>query len=194
MRLDPKSRFRNGSMDPERLNNERDESEGGVAADPDYADLVAYLDGELSEEAVARVERRLADDERFRQHLASLQRSWDALGSIPPTVVNENFTRSTLEMVAVSISDSQRRETTTRRWRLGVAWVPIAAAIGVAGVIGFFAIRYQQQQQTQALLKDLPVIERVDLYRNVGDIDFLVRLADEGLFQENLEATDESSQ
>ena len=42
-------------------------------------ELVAYLDGELSPEAVQRVEHRLASDPEFRERLNSLQRAWSML-------------------------------------------------------------------------------------------------------------------
>ena len=41
-------------------------------------ELVAYLDGELDPVDSSRVERRLADDELYRQRLAEMQHAWDA--------------------------------------------------------------------------------------------------------------------
>ena len=36
----------------------------------------------------------------------------------------------------------------------------------------------------EKLLRDLPVIEDMELYRQAGDVDFLRKLHDEGLFPE----------
>ena len=42
-------------------------------------EIVAYLDGELSPQESAQVERRLASDETYRQKLQSMERAWAAL-------------------------------------------------------------------------------------------------------------------
>ena len=41
------------------------------------------------------------------------------------------------------------------------------------------------------MLRDLPVLENYDEYRQVGDIEFLRLLRDEGLFAEDEEEHDE---
>ena len=44
-------------------------------SDPDREEMVAYLDGELGDDARRRVERRLAEDSSFRTALNDLSRS-----------------------------------------------------------------------------------------------------------------------
>ena len=75
-------------------------------------ELVAYLDGELDAEAGRRLEQRLADDATARSALRGLQVSWDALDELDQADVGQDFTRTTLEMVAVratkDVEESQR--------------------------------------------------------------------------------------
>lgn len=146
--------------------------------------LVAYLDGELAADEVAVVEQRLAQDEDYREHLRQLQQSWDLLESLPRTSVNEDFTRSTVEMVAVSVGQQvhQRlnQDSWNRRIRLGMTGL-VAAVFAVGG----FGLVYERlTRENRQLMRDLPVIERVDLYREVNSIEFLEKLAAEGLFDE----------
>ena len=69
---------------------------------PDTDELVAYLDGELSADECRRVERRLASDAEYRRRLTELEQAWTALEALPSTVVDEDFARTTIEMVAVA--------------------------------------------------------------------------------------------
>ncbi|HAN97489.1 MAG TPA: hypothetical protein DCQ98_08690 [Planctomycetaceae bacterium] len=153
-----------------------------TAVDAEHDDLVAYLDGELSTEDTARIDRRLTEEPRLRQRLATLQQSWDLLEALPRSSVAESFTRSTLEMVALSAQhELAQARPTGRRSRRG-GWLLIGSLAVAASFAGFLAVRYRLDQSNRKLIDDLPVIERVDLYRNVGDIEFLVRLSEEGLF------------
>ena len=82
--------------------------------EPIEVDLVAYLDGELEAAELQRVEDRLSRDPDYRLRLRQLQGTWDLLDELPRSSVNESFTRSTVEMVAVqaeeSLQTAQRRE------------------------------------------------------------------------------------
>ena len=60
---------------------------------------MAYLDGELSAEECRRVEQRLANDADYRRRLTELEQAWSALEALPPTKVDDDFARTTIEMV-----------------------------------------------------------------------------------------------
>ena len=59
-----------------------------------------------------------------------------------------------------------------------------AALVIGCGVAGFLLIAGVYGRPNERLLRDLPVIENVELYRQAGDLDFLHKLQDEGLFVE----------
>jgi hypothetical protein len=104
------------------------------------------------------------------------------LDEIPRTEVDESFARTTVEMVAVSGADGiqELRQQTLRRtqraWALGVAGVGLAAAAGYL-VVWFFLDAPNRQ-----LVRDLPIIENLDAYRDAESVDFLRALAHDELF------------
>ncbi|MCA9151166.1 MAG: zf-HC2 domain-containing protein [Planctomycetales bacterium] len=149
--------------------------------------LVAYLDGELSPTESAAVEQRLSTDDEFRKLLRGLQEAWDLLDDLPHPTVGDGFTKTTVEMVAVRLSEDTDRAVVKAqqrgRWRV-IATI-LATAAGL--IAGFLVMRHQQQADDRALLTDLPVIERVDQYTQVDDIQFLESLANSELFVDNFE-------
>lgn len=145
-------------------------------------ELVAYLDGELDAGAAARVERRLADDATYRSRLAQLERAWDMLDSLQRTEADDNFTRSTVAMVALRAEDDVAAETRTARQTRGLAWAGLAGAACLAAGLGYWALQSRLTQPNRELVRDLPVIEKIDQLGNVDSVDFLKRLQSEGLF------------
>jgi anti-sigma factor RsiW len=148
------------------------------------AQLVAYLDGELDSEASSVVERRLSEDADYRRALRQLQRSWDLLDHLPQADVDETFTQSTVALVALQAADdvdrAQTRRTNRERW-FGLVGAGSALAAFVAG---YLIVTTTASRSNRALLRDLPVIERLDEYRYVDDVEFLRMLHRAGLFPE----------
>ncbi len=145
-------------------------------------ELVAYLDGELPDADRARIERRLADDVACQRKLAQLQKAWDLLDMLQKSEPGAEFTRSTVEMVAIQ-QEKEAELLQSSFKRNQVAWFVgggIAIALSLAG--GFFLAQYQLQAPERQLLQDMPVIERVDQLRHAESVEFLERLRQEGLF------------
>lgn len=147
-------------------------------------ELTAYLDGELDAVAVRQVEDRLAADPAYRDELTRLQRAWDLLDRLPRCTVGESFTRTTMEMVAVAAEEelaAQTAQLPRRRRRRGAA---AAVGVAVAAVAGFVVGRQFWPDPNAALIRDLPVIENLEMYRQAESLEFLRRLHDSGLFGE----------
>jgi hypothetical protein len=148
-------------------------------------ELSAYLDGELPPEQSRQVEQLLAADVSVRRRLRSLEASWGALDELHSTPLDDRFTQTTMEMVALAAHDDvvatcaampqQRR----RRWKL------MLGALLVAAGAGFALVALLRGDPDRRLLEDLPVLERLEQYRQVRDLDFLKRLATEHLFEED---------
>lgn len=149
--------------------------------------LVAYLDGELDANNRSRVEQRLAADAEFRTRLRMLQRTWDALDVLGRADANEAFTRTTVEFVAVKtaqdVQHEKQRQVRKRLWTW-VAWTACGLASATAGFVVLTQILSRPDRQ---LVRDLPVIERVDEYRNADSLEFLKALDESGLFAAELE-------
>jgi hypothetical protein len=141
--------------------------------------LVAYLDGELSPEDGAVVESRLAGDDSFRRELQELQRAWDALNQLPRPAADEDFTRTTLEMVAIAAQEDVQAATTalpSRRRRYAARILGLVVAAVVAGAL---LARLIWPDRNDELIANLPIIENIDAYRHLGGMEFLQRLHEE---------------
>jgi hypothetical protein len=147
-------------------------------------ELVAYLDGELDGEATRRMEHRLASEEPVRRRLQQLAQSWDLLDQLPRTTVDENFTRSTVEIVALAAEKELGHATATEPRRRWLRWVLTPVAAVAACWVGFIVVDQLRPDPNLELLRDLPVIENQDVLKEAGNIDFLRKLDKDGLFPE----------
>jgi anti-sigma factor RsiW len=156
--------------------------DAGARESPVEEELVAYLDGELDDSASRRIEQLLATDPNVRCDLQRLDRTWHLLDQLDRVTPDEDFTRTTLEMVAVAAEDDVRQKRAElprrrhRRWLIGGAGLLAAAAAG------FFCVALLRPNPNQRLLEDLPVLQNLDPYRQVDNIEFLRLLDREGLF------------
>ena len=148
--------------------------------------LVAYLDGELAADEQVRVERRLAVDPEFRARLAQLQRAWDLLDSLERTEADEDFARSTVEMVAVKAADDVQAERNKSRLRQAWLYAVGGTAMAMSLIAGYLLVARVADRPNRELVRDLPVIERVDEYRNAESVEFLRELHQEGLFAQEV--------
>lgn len=155
-----------------------------TGTDPIVEELTAYLDGEMDAAGVRAVEERLARDGAYREQLKKLERTWDLLDRLPKAEVDEQFTRTTMEMVALAATEDARQAATERpKLQRRQRWIGLLTS--AAALVAGFAIGHQLWPDPNArLLKDLPVVENLDLYYQVEDVDFLRMLDREGLFKD----------
>lgn len=150
-----------------------------------YEELSAYLDGELDTENVRRVEDRLARDVDYRSELQRMERAWGLLDRLPRATVDEAFTKTTIEMVALAASEdaqavlAEQPRRRRRRRLLGVV------GMLAAGLIGFVIGTQVWTDPNEQLLRDLRVLQNFERYYQAGEIEFLRMLEKEGLFEES---------
>jgi anti-sigma factor RsiW len=145
-------------------------------------ELVAYLDGELDAETEARIVRRLADDPRYNQRLIQLQRAWDLLDTLQQTESDDDFVHSTVAMVAVQAEQDAKTQKVRIVRRRNLMWLAIAGVVLLSATLGYLVIQHRLNREDRELVRDLPVIEHVDEYRTIENLDFLKQLAQENLF------------
>ena len=152
--------------------------------DGSYDQLVAYLDGELDADSSTQIERRLAEDEEFRRELRQLQRAWEMLDELPKSEVSELFAQTTVEMVALSAEQEwqQQQETDGRRTRWG--WILAVCGLAMAALAAYWLTSVGLNHDNEKLVRDLPVIENIELYRDGENLDYIRELAESGLFDE----------
>lgn len=161
--------------------------------DPEQREnLIAYLDGELDEAETRRIEETLARDARARREVELLTRTWELLDELPRPSASPDFVRKTLthatlgEAVTVPSANGSGsglgwKQALSRNARAVLA----AGGIALAAAAGFALTYTPESPASKALLDDLPVIENLSLYREVGDVAFLKELQASGLFNES---------
>lgn len=110
------------------------------------AELVSYLDGELSPEEADEIEAELGRDKRLRSQADSLKRAWDLLDFLPRSEPSSNFTERTLSQIAPlqnlpatgsSLARSPSLPNQFRSSGSGASIAPVAAAPTGSGRIRF---------------------------------------------------------
>jgi hypothetical protein len=129
-------------------------------SEQERADLVAYLDGELSGEAARQLETKLNLHAAARAEADALRRTWELLDFLPRPQPSSNFTHRTLERLSPVGSGEQLRR---HRWRtrcLGLGWLALLLVSGWGGYAGYrwFAPRPSSERE---LLRHRQWIERL---------------------------------
>ena len=107
--------------------------------------------------------------------------------SFPKSEVSEAFTQTTVEMVVLSaeqdLAEEKERVVHTNRllWAVGGA-----SFVGTA-LISFWLVSTFLERPNEQLVRDLPVIEDIELYRVADSVEFLHQLDESGLFDEEVE-------
>lgn len=147
-------------------------------------ELVAYLDGELDGDASQEVEGRLATSDEYRRELRQLQRTWDMLDELPRAQVSNTFTQTTVELVVSSaqhqLQEQQAQGARRQRW----AWILGGGGLVASAVAGYLVLAAYLARPNDQLIRDLPVIENLDLYQVADSVAFLQQLRETGLFDE----------
>jgi anti-sigma factor RsiW len=145
------------------------------------ADLVAWLDGELSEEAARALEAKLSLNPAARAEADALRKTWELLDYLPRPEPSPSFTNRTLSRLA----PAGPRRTAWQRWRrpvLGAGWAAALALAAVAGYAGYNRLVPPREPGERELVRDLRIIENKRYYDLVEDIDFLRGLDQPDLF------------
>ena len=143
------------------------------------ADLVAFLDGELSGEAARAVEAKISLDPRMRAEAESLKKAWELLDYLPKPEPTTDFTEKTLNRMKALRPGEERR-----RWLwMGGAWAAVVAVAALGGYFGFRAASVPEPGERE-LTRDLRLIENKRYYDRVDDFDFVEKLDDPDLFGE----------
>jgi len=153
--------------------------------DPLESEFVAYLDGEAEAGVAERVEARVARDDAARRRLDGLERAWQALDVLPRSDVDESFTRSTVEMIALSTAEEFTRRRADGQWRTRAMLLAGLLALPLALALGFAAYSGWGPDPDRVLLENLPVVQRLDEYEPIDSLDFLRKLHESGVLPAN---------
>jgi anti-sigma factor RsiW len=163
-------------------------SEPSHMTDQERADLVAYLDGELDEEAARALEAKLSLNPDARAEAAALRKTWELLDFLPKPQPSPSFTHRTMERLAPIRATQQLALRRRRRWGLTLGWV---AAVLLAGLTGYAGYNYvvPREPGDKELLHDLRIIENKRLYDLAEDLEFWRALDKPDLFGDDPSAS-----
>lgn len=145
-------------------------------------DLVAWLDGEVDDEASQQIETQVNVDPRVRAEADTLRQVWEMLDYLPKAEAPPNFTQRTMDRLAPQPKTTQLtpvRKTFTRR---AASWI---LALLIPGLISFAAVTwYLSRPDEQDLVRELSVVEHLRYYQDVQELAFLQKLDQSDLFHE----------
>jgi anti-sigma factor RsiW len=101
-------------------------------SDQERENLIAYLDGELTESEAQALEGKLNRDPKVRAEVDALRRTWDLLDYLPKPEPSVSFTNRTMDRVTTMLPPAHGWGR-GRRWLLGLSW---AAALLLATLAG----------------------------------------------------------
>jgi anti-sigma factor RsiW len=147
--------------------------------------LVAYLDGELDEVATLEVERTLSESAEIRLEVEELSRTWDLLEALPRVEASREFTERTIASIETSDSPEITQPLLSPNTRRQLVITSLVALAVLCAVGAFLLTNRAIPQRSDSLVRDLPVIEHLDLYEDVGDVRFLKELEQSGTLTES---------
>ena len=148
----------------------------------DRDDLVAYLDGELEEDAGGRIEAALSSSPVARHEVEMLTRTWDLLDLLPTADPDREFTQRTLaaakaEDESVALADRPAARIARAAGLVGLWFVCLVAA----GALGYRAAADWVPGESDAVVKDYPVLRDLPRLRDAESVPFLQELDRSGV-------------
>jgi hypothetical protein len=151
--------------------------------------LVAYLDGELDEETVEALEATLANSAEAREEVDMLTRTWSLMDKLPQPGPSQEFTLRTLTAIQMEAIPSQvtHRFTWYRHARRGTIVACLAMLLGIGAFFGYHTAHSFLffPEENVSVIQELDVIENLDNYSDVKDIEFLEELNKQKVFDED---------
>jgi anti-sigma factor RsiW len=145
------------------------------------SDLVAYLDGELDDQSTADIESVLAHSNVARNDVELLARTYDLLDDLPRVKATQEYTDRTLATIRM---DDVRTDFTQTEWyqrlRRGRTLLLWTAAMIAASGAGYAITRIGVHNPADVLVQDYDVIQELDVYRQVDNMEFLQELDRQG--------------
>ncbi|MEW4526431.1 MAG: anti-sigma factor family protein [Maioricimonas sp. JB045] len=142
------------------------------------ADLVAYLDGELPEDRTHEIETVLASSPVAQKDVELLSRTYDLLDELPRPKAPDEFSEKTLATARLeAMRPDVMQSPAVRKARKGAVLAGWTLGLVLLAVISYLTANRWIPRESDLLLEDLPVIERLDEYSEIDNFTFLDRLS-----------------
>lgn len=138
--------------------------------------LVAYLDGELSDEQTQLIDSQIASNADLRNRINQLRMTWDLLDELPVEPPSPRFAETTLEMAAVSATVETQ---SLWNWLAKNTSRIVIFILPLLFLGGFFSSKYSQSRADRQLLRDLPILVDLRSLTNIDSLEWLEVLVDQ---------------
>jgi len=138
------------------------------------ANLTAYLDGELDEAETADIEKVLSRSSVARNDVELLARTYDLLDNLPRYQVTAAFTERTIATVRLELARPDISQTVWYR-AAQHSFRPLlwCVMLFAASSIGYLITQAWVPNEADMLARDFDVIRQLDVYQDVGNVEFL---------------------
>jgi hypothetical protein len=140
------------------------------------AQLVAYLDGELSEQESSQLDQQLSADVELQRRLSELQKAWDLLDVLPQPSTNVQLAQSTIELVTMELLEERNR----RSWPslLRRPWWWLVTVSLACFLLGGAAAGLFHQSSMRRMVQLLPVLTKFSDLSLIDSPEWLEKLAE----------------
>jgi anti-sigma factor RsiW len=147
------------------------------------ANLVAYIDGELTDHESRAIATKLTQSATARQEADSLKKTWDLLDYLPRPRASAEFPERTLTSIRAIDARGSSWEDAARPWlgKAGKLLLVLVVASLTAG-LGFALTRWAWPDPSARLARDLSLAEHLEEYQEVESFEFLDELVKSKLF------------
>jgi anti-sigma factor RsiW len=140
--------------------------------------LVAYIDGELTEHEARVIATKLTQSPTARREVDSLKKTWELLEYLPRPQASDAFPERTLTSIRSFESRGGAWDQRAKAgMALGVRLTISAIVAGASLALGFALTRWVWPDPASRLARDLSLAEHLEEYQEVGSFDFLEELA-----------------
>lgn len=150
------------------------------------ANLVAYVDGELTEAEARSLSTKLTHSPTARREADLLRKTWDALDKLERPHVTDQFQDRTLTYIrSLEVDRAARFTPLIAPAATALKLAACAVAALAAGVGGYTAALNFWPDPDARVVRDLTLAEHLDEYLEVGDFQMLDALKNSPEFGTN---------
>jgi anti-sigma factor RsiW len=147
------------------------------------ANLVAYIDGELTDTESRVIATKLTQSATARQEVDSLKKTWELLEYLPRPRASQEFPERTLTSIRTLESKGSAWDLTARTWASQAAKLALILGVAAASLaVGFALTRWAWPDPAARLARDLSLAEHLEEYQEVESSEFLDELVKSKLF------------
>ncbi|MGC8638889.1 MAG: anti-sigma factor family protein [Isosphaeraceae bacterium] len=148
------------------------------------ANLVAYLDGELTENEERRIATKLSQSRTARLEVESLKQTWELLEHLPRPQASADFPERMMTSIRTMESKAHSWETAAQLWGTQIAKMAVCLLVAAASLAtGFALCRWAWPDPAIRIAQNLSLAEHLDEYQEVGSFQLLEELANSREFE-----------